>query len=415
MMGRNAERQVDLAQIESLLPSLHVEDRAARLALRHAQLALDTDRFAEARNFAEKAVELALSAKAVGLAVTAYRMLSTALLKHAKLDQAAEQGNRGLDLARQTSSRREESRLLNSLGLISIEQGNYPAAQTYFEQSLMITQEEGNLLDQPLPLNNLGMVLGILGDYSGARGFYEQSLVLARKIGYRSGEGLVLGNLGWVSGMMGEYTQARSYAEQNLRIAREVGAASNEAYCLINLSAFAGNMGDYPAAEQYAEQGCALARHIGDRSAEAWSLTYLGHSLLAQARLAEADAAYQAALDLRTQLGQAVLATEPAAGLARIALAGGDQQTAQKYLEIILPHLLTSSLQRTDEPIRVFLTGYLVLYAAKDPRAAEILETAYHLLQTRAASIPDENTRRSFLANIPHHAELLAAWSNRSI
>ena len=43
-------------------------------------------------------------------------------------------------------------------------------------------------------------------------------------------------------------------------------------------------------------------------------------------------------------------------------------------------------------------------------RAGEILDTAYRLLQEWAATIEDENLRRSYLENAATHREILALW-----
>ena len=68
----------------------------------------------------------------------------------------------------------------------------------------------------------------------------------------------------------------------------------------------------------------------------------------------------------------------------------------------MLPHTL--------EPLRVYLTCYQVLQANGDPRAQDVLNTAYTLLQERAANIEDLALRRSYLENVPYHREIVAEW-----
>jgi hypothetical protein len=61
--------------------------------------------------------------------------------------------------------------------------------------------------------------------------------------------------------------------------------------------------------------------------------------------------------------------------------------------------------------LRLFkLTCYRVLERAGDPRAAEWLERAHTELQSTAARVSDKRLRECFLANIPHHREIVAAW-----
>ena len=65
------------------------------------------------------------------------------------------------------------------------------------------------------------------------------------------------------------------------------------------------------------------------------------------------------------------------------------------------------------EPFRIYLTCYQVLQAVDDPRAEEILETAYEMLQERAAKIEDESLQRSFLENVPINREIIAEYESQ--
>jgi hypothetical protein len=69
------------------------------------------------------------------------------------------------------------------------------------------------------------------------------------------------------------------------------------------------------------------------------------------------------------------------------------------------------TLDGTDEPLRVYLTCYRVLSASQDPRAGEVLDAAYRLLQERATHIDDEDLRRSFLENVAAHREIVRLHS----
>jgi hypothetical protein len=75
-----------------------------------------------------------------------------------------------------------------------------------------------------------------------------------------------------------------------------------------------------------------------------------------------------------------------------------------------LEHLETRSLDGAEDSFSVYLTCCQVLEANGDPRAREILGTAYRLLQERAAKIHDQDLRRSFLENVTAHREIIQAW-----
>jgi hypothetical protein len=102
------------------------------------------------------------------------------------------------------------------------------------------------------------------------------------------------------------------------------------------------------------------------------------------------------------------------AGLARVALQRSDLPAAREHIDAILTHLERGgSLQGADQPLRVDLTCYRVLQQAGDTGASRLLETAYHILQERAAKIADEPTRQAFLNNIEYHREIQAAYLGR--
>jgi ATP/maltotriose-dependent transcriptional regulator MalT len=108
---------------------------------------------------------------------------------------------------------------------------------------------------------------------------------------------------------------------------------------------------------------------------------------------------------------QPELATEPAAGLARTALKRGDIEAARAYLQPVLALLENGkTLEGTDEPLRVYLTCYLVLRESDEPQARGLLKTAYEELMDRAGRISDETTRQAFLNNVEHHREVCSAW-----
>jgi hypothetical protein len=137
----------------------------------------------------------------------------------------------------------------------------------------------------------------------------------------------------------------------------------------------------------------------------------LGHALLGLGRPTEAADAYKQALNLHREKGQHHLVAEPLAGLARVALAQGDRTGALAHVGEILDHMEAHpALLGTWEPLRIYLTCYRVLQASGDPRAGELLDAAYHLLQERAAGIEDDDLRRSFLENVAAHGEIVATW-----
>jgi hypothetical protein len=99
--------------------------------------------------------------------------------------------------------------------------------------------------------------------------------------------------------------------------------------------------------------------------------------------------------------------------LAAVALADGDLTQAQRHTAKLL-----NDLEERPWPIvflgfRLHLVCYRVLRASEDPRADEVLEQAYGMLQERAAQIEDEVLRRSYLENVAVNCEIMAEYARR--
>ncbi len=237
---------------------------------------------------AKQALDLAQSSGVDDVAFDAYRISPLALLRQGRLDEAMQQAEEGLQLVSHLGKRIEEGKILNSMGLIALEQQEPANAQVFFESALDIARETSNRGLETKSLNNLGTSAGfVLGDYVAAREYYEQAYLIAQERGDRSLQGGILGNLGWAAGMQGDFVVARSYHEQALLIVREIGDLYQEAYTLINLSAVSVAQMEARAALHYARQANDLTRKIGERSGEAWSLLYLGYALLLARDLVE--------------------------------------------------------------------------------------------------------------------------------
>jgi tetratricopeptide (TPR) repeat protein len=300
-------------------------------------------------------------------------------------------------------------------------QGDYAAARAQLERALALACEARTCSRAPAPLEPLlrlemttlcalGNVACAQGDYAKAQAHYEQDLCISREIGDQRSESAALNRLGGLYGQLGDYAHAQTCHEQALRISRESGVRRDECYALVNWGLLSHQMGDNEAARRYGQEALQIGLDIGARNLQGRSLTILGHAVAGLKMWTEAVDAYRRALDLYRELGRHRQATGPLAGLARISLARGELALALGYVEETLNYLKIAALDGTDEPIRVYLTCYRVLCANQDPRAPDVLMTAYHLLQERAAKITDENLRRLFLENLVAHRELLATW-----
>lgn len=410
-LGKKDEQASELEQVYLIARQLNLPEKIAEVVSRQADYQSTLGNYQLAIEQAQQALDILAPVAQSLCSGRIYRVISEALYRQGKYAEALEASEQALGLLRQTQQAHSEADCLNLVGMIQIENNDLRQAKTYFEHSLEIFSKISNLRGQARVLNNLGMLESMRGNFEAAQAYYEKALAIARETGQRKGEGLLLGNLGWIAGLQGDFSRALGYGIRNLQVARETGDRYTETIGLVNLSGHAGALGDFSAAVAYARLALELSRQSNDLNAQGWALTYLGHGLFDQGEIEAAREAYQAAVQIREELNQPVLASEPGAGLARIALVQGNLASAQASVETILTLLAAGeTLDGTDQPLRVYHVCYLVLAAAQDARAREILQVAIELLNARAASIPDAAARQMFLENIPYHSELVTAW-----
>jgi hypothetical protein len=143
----------------------------------------------------------------------------------------------------------------------------------------------------------------------------------------------------------------------------------------------------------------------------------LGGAELALGRRAAAQQAYgharQRALDIDDPTQH-----DLSAGLARVAMADGDNRAALAALQPVFDHIAGGgTLEGTEQSRQIELTVHQVLAGKHDPRAGGWLARAHDSLMAQADAIGQHSTdpalREGFLQNIPHHRAIVEAWAGR--
>jgi tetratricopeptide (TPR) repeat protein len=335
------------------------------------------------------------------------------------------------------------------MSVISISLDNdYVSARQHCTEALHIAQAYGSLRLEMTSLVNLANCARAMSDYRVSKQDYEEAMNMARSLGYRWGEGAAQLELGDVVRLLGDYRLAQDLTKQALVILRDIGDYVQIANAYSFLARLCVYLGDYTRANEWLEQCwqtirivenpeveviglwslALLNQHTGhltqalEHAEKAWQialksgyrvqqagcLTLLGHVHASLAHELEATQAYEQAITIFAQIGNAYQVVEPQAGLAHMALAQGNLSLAQSHVDTILAVQANHPQAGWDEPFFAYLVCYRVLMTGNDPRAASVLEVACDLLQDYAAHIDDDGLRQSFLHNVPTHSELWA-------
>ena len=371
LRGRRAEQHADIDALQRLADTLDDDDRRAEVAWRRSDIALRTADYPAMERAARQSLALAERAAdpTLGLRAQARLAIALGMLGDAAAGKALALD--GLAAARAQGLRLVEARYLNALSVMASLLDDLVLGLEVARQSVVIERELGNPRNQAKMLCNLGSSLRCCGERAEARSCLELGLQLLREAGDRAAESYALSELAALALWEGDAAQALRHAQAALAIA--VGAQNREIECFVQLE-------------------------LGDAELA------LGHCEAAQAAFVRSDAVAQA-IDHHYW-------HDAAAGQARVALAQGDVAGAMLLLHSVLAHQAAGgTLVGTASSALILLTCHRVLARAGDPRAAAVLASAHAELQARAASITDANLRESFLANIPEHRDVVAAWS----
>ena len=157
--------------------------------------------------------------------------------------------------------------LLNNLGLLSSDIGNYVEAEQYYIEALTSKQEIVSFdLDYATLLSNLGTLYTNLGDYKRAEKCHIDALNIRKSIlGTNSIDyAISLNNLGTLYCELGNYISAKRYFIESLNIKQTIlgNLHLNCAVTLSNLGVLYGYMGEYEEAERYVLEALDIRKHI---------------------------------------------------------------------------------------------------------------------------------------------------------
>jgi predicted ATPase/DNA-binding CsgD family transcriptional regulator len=168
--------------------------------------------------------------------------------------------------------------VLNGLGLLLLNLGDYEQTAKRCEESVALYRELGDTGGMAWPLHHLALVKLSQGECMSARALLEECLAHFSEGGVKLGRAYALCHLAWIDSEQGEYDEARSRVEESLTLFRELednGGISDALFYLARVLFL--SQGSKPAVHALLEECLALTRY-GDTQA-----------LLAQVALSDGD------------------------------------------------------------------------------------------------------------------------------
>jgi tetratricopeptide (TPR) repeat protein len=180
-----------------------------------------------------------------------------------------------------------------------------------------------------------------------------------------------------------------------LEIRRTIGHRYGEATALSHLGWLAHDQHTPQVGLDYCQRALNISQSIGDRENEAYALSGLGLCHEQLAHLEEATGDYQAALNIHREIGATTLAIFDQTGLARIALAQHNLDTARKCITPVANWIKAGNAQKFWDPWIIYQSSHQILdVLGESDTVQSILNEAHTILQQRAKEISNQQLRQ---------------------
>ena len=196
--------------------------------------------------------------------------------------------------------------MLDILGELATEEGDYATAPVRFEEALDIYRE----LEDPRGIGDMLMQLAWaymrMGTYDKVAPLMEEALGLFREIGHASLIGFTLAGLGELAIRQEQYERATHLLEQSLAIRRQHGYKWAIGASLGSLGWVALRRQDFKRMKTLLDESLAIRVEIGDKGGIAWCLEKLAEAKHEQAQFQTATKIFGHAEALRAPIGSVI-------------------------------------------------------------------------------------------------------------
>src|SRR6266700_1142908 len=213
--------------------------------------------------------------------------------------------------------------VLNGLGLLLLNLGDYEQTAKRCEESVALYRELGDTVSMAWPLHHLAMVKLSQGECMSARALLEECLAHFSEGGVKLGRAYALCHLALIDSEQGEYDEARSRVEESLTLFRELednGGISDALISLARVLFF--SQGSKPAVHALLEESLELIRY-GDTQALLAQVALSEGDLVTARSSIEESLAFSRAKGFRGDIPEALVV------LGRVTAAQGDYAAAQ--------------------------------------------------------------------------------------
>jgi tetratricopeptide (TPR) repeat protein len=395
---------------DKALKILEAEGESVELASLFDDLAhmyYRTNDVAQARSWAEKALDLAKKLNAFDVMASSYASLGTALNMGGDWRKAVECHERALKIALDNGLFETALRAYNNLA-IALPWEEAEKAMRCSEKGLELAKKVGDIrLVSWLGVSVAWWCLG-MGDTEKAVSMVEDSVALDRKTGNMPNLALSVGHLGVARFVLGEWDKAEQYLREALTLSQKLNQHQQVSSNLLYLGLLYSGRADFVKAKGFFEKACEVCEKAGAKYTQMYFFAWLGSALVELGEIEKASnlvgIVHKFALEVKDRML-----------IAMAEALNGMVLRAQKRWEESVEHFEKSLREAEALDIRhrnvyflakMFLSEYARVYLERNQEGDR--EKAYNLLN-QALEIFEKMGARKEIENIIAKKKLLTA------
>ena len=154
-----------------------------------------------------------------------------------------------------------------NIGILYFYQKNYTTAIEYFNKSLIVFDETGDVYGKAMVYNNIGMVYFETIKYDSALMYYFNSLNIFKDLDIQSKVAMCCTNIGEVYGEQGLYEKALDYLQKSMAIKKQLNDNFGLGICLLSIAKIENKIGDYTKSVNYAKKSLSFNSNVENNEA----------------------------------------------------------------------------------------------------------------------------------------------------
>ncbi|MBD2188814.1 CHAT domain-containing protein [Pseudanabaena mucicola] len=190
--------------------------------------------------------------------------------------QAITTYEQALTRVRLISDQARELTILNNIGNIQVEIGQFSQGLERLQEALAIYEANNNQKGTAGVLLNIGFAYRRMGQFEKALDFYRKSLKIVRATGERRIETSIFNNMAGVYRSQSKYLEALNAYKASLEISQQLNLTSQEATTINNIATVYKELGQLDNALDFYGRALPKIRQLGDRQLESIFLSNIG-------------------------------------------------------------------------------------------------------------------------------------------